>query len=306
MSFSFVGNERVLSSVDKFIRAAHIPHAIIIEGDEGTGRLTLARYIAKAAVCRDEDKKPCDNCRCCQMFEGDNHPDVIYITTEEKKKNISVAQIRALRADAYIKPHMQGKKVFIIKKADTMNEQSQNALLKVLEEPPENVVFILITESLAAFLDTIISRCVCLSLVPPEISDGIAFIKKMTGGNEKEIENALISTRGNIGKALRLLGRDSSAANALSEEFAQALFGNANALTLLRLVHPIEKDRVAAGEFIAQLKLIIADKIRENTLNPAILPRLMKMYNTVEEMQPHLITNINLSLFFTALVSRLK
>lgn len=305
MSFSFVGNARILETVNRFITAGHIPHAIIIEGDEGTGRKTLANHIAKAAVCIG-DTRPCDNCKCCRLVDGGNHPDIIYTAPEPKKKNISVAQIRQVRADAYIKPHMPGRKIFIINKADTMNEQAQNALLKTLEEPPENVLFILITESSSAFLDTIISRCVCLSLLAPSRQESIDFIKANTDASPIDIENAVDSARNNIGKALTLLGRSSTPTNALAEEFAHQLFAGAPAIELLKSVHPIEKDRVAAGEFVTQLKAIIADKIRLGQNNSIILPRLMSYYDTLSEMQPHLITNINLSLFFTALISKLK
>ena len=305
MSFSFVGNARIIETVNRFITASHIPHAIIIEGDEGTGRKTLANYIAKAAVCLSGNSV-CDDCKCCRLVDNGNHPDIIYIAPEDRKKNISVAQIRTLRNDAYIKPHMQGKKVFIINKAETLNEMAQNALLKTLEEPPENVLFILITESSYVFLDTIISRCVCLSLLAPSREESIEFVKKETGADIALCENAVDTARNNIGKALTLLGRNSAPTNALAEEFADLLFGNAPSIELLKAVLPLEKDRVAAGEFITQLKAIVADKIRLEQNNNIVLPRLLYYYDTLSDMQPHLITNINLSLFFTTLISKLK
>ncbi len=305
MSFSFVGNARIIETVNRFISAGHIPHAIIIEGDEGTGRKTLANYIAKAAVCLSGNSV-CDNCKCCRLVDTNNHPDIIYIAPEERKKNISVAQIRTLRSDAYIKPHMQGKKVFIINKAETLNEMAQNALLKTLEEPPANVLFILITESSSAFLDTIISRCVCLSLLAPSRQESIDYIKAETGIEQSLCENAVDSARNNIGKALVLLGRNSAPTNALAEEFAAQLFDNAPTIELLKSVHSLEKDRIAAGEFVSQLRAIVADKIRLEQNNAIVLPRLIKYYDTLSEMQPHLITNINLSLFFTSLISKLK
>ncbi|MBR5010935.1 MAG: hypothetical protein IKY12_00090, partial [Clostridia bacterium] len=82
--------------------------------------------------------------------------------------------------------------------------------------------------------------------------------------------------------------------------------GNAPSIELLKAVLPLEKDRVAAGEFITQLKAIIADKIRLEQNNTIVLPRLLYYYDTLSDMQPHLITNINLSLFFTSLISKLK
>ena len=112
----------------------------------------------------------------CKNAANHNHPDIIKIAPLEGKKNIAVSQVRELKSDAYIKPHMSQKKVFIIDYADTLNEQSQNALLKVLEEPPENVIFILIAETKASFLETIISRCVVLTLSTPERQTAVEYL----------------------------------------------------------------------------------------------------------------------------------
>ncbi len=305
MSFTFVGNPRVTQTVNHFIKDKHIPHAIIISGDEGTGKRTLAGYIAKAAVCLSENPV-CDTCKTCRLFDGGNHPDIIYLSPEDKKKNISVFQIREMRSSAFIKPHMSGKKVFIINKAHTMNEQSQNALLKILEEPPKNVIFILISESLSAFLDTVISRCVTLQLVEPSFNEAMDYIRANTDYDLADIENATEISRNNIGKALNQLSRNSSFAGALAQEFLNALLAGESAYSLLQLVFPLEKDRVAAGEFISRFKLLLADKIREQHTNSIVVSRLLKFYDTVCQIEPHLITNINLSLFFAGMISRLK
>lgn len=305
MIFEFAGNKRIIESVNTFIGADHIPHAIIIEGDEGLGKHTLADYIAKSAVCTGNNK-PCDNCRACTLFNGQNHPDVIFVSPEDKKKSITVAQIRTLRTDAHIKAHMQGKKVFILNKCESLSEQSQNALLKILEEPPKDVIFILITESEARLLNTIISRCVTLSLVPPETDECLEYIKKHTKKDNADILSALSSARNNIGKALTLLGSRAKKKSEIAPLFADALIENRSTLELLQLTVPLEKNRVAAAEFISELKQILSDRIRANTRDSGALARLFKMRKAVCEAEPQLITNINLPLFFSALIYKLK
>ena len=305
MIFEFAGNKRIVDSVNTFIGADHIPHAIIIEGDEGLGRHTLAGYIAKAAVCSG-NSKPCDNCRACILFNGQNHPDVILVSPEDKKKSITVAQIRALRADAYIKSHMQGKKVFILEKCENLSEQSQNALLKVLEEPPKDVIFILITESEARLLTTIISRCVTLSIVAPETDECLEYIKNHTKKDSKDILSALGSTRNNIGKALSLLGSGAKKKSEIAPVFADALLSGRSTLELLQLTVPLEKNRVASAEFTSELKQILSDKIRANSTNSENLSQLFKLRDAISEAEPQLITNINLPLFFSALIYKLK
>ena len=99
----------------------------------------FAAYIAKAAVCDGEDK-PCDKCSNCHLACVGSHPDIITISPPKGKKSITINEVRQIRNDAYVKPHKAGKKVFIIEGADVMPEQHQNALLKVIEEPPADIV----------------------------------------------------------------------------------------------------------------------------------------------------------------------
>ena len=132
MIFPLKGNARVKESVQNFILSGCLPHAIIIEGDVGTGRKTLARFLANTVVCTGEEK-PCDNCRGCHLSSIGSHPDIEAIRPAEKKKNIAVDQIRDLRETAYHSPHTADGRVFIIEQAETMNANSQNSLLKVLE-----------------------------------------------------------------------------------------------------------------------------------------------------------------------------
>lgn len=158
-----VDNGKVESAVKGFISSRRIPHAIMIEGEAQKSNLDLALYISSAAVCNGDDA-PCGVCKNCRLAEVGSHPDITRVTTLDGKKFLSVEQIRDLRADAFVKPHSASSRVFIIEEAHRMNPQAQNALLKVLEEPPKSVIFILLVPSKTMLLDTIISRCVLLSL----------------------------------------------------------------------------------------------------------------------------------------------
>lgn len=303
MSINFAGNTRVKTAVEKFISDNTIPHAILIEGDAGTGRYTLARHIAAAAVCGD-DNAPCGNCRNCKLSLGGNHPDIIFVKPEEDKKNISVAQVRSLRADAFIKSHMGGKKVIIISPAERMNEQAQNALLKVLEEPPKNVIFILITENSAMMLETIISRCVLLSLSPPNFEEGMAYLKAATDFDVANISDALKASRCNIGLALNLL-QSGNATDTRATDFAELLITGGSAYELLKITVPLEKNRVKCGEFITNLKAQISERIHARVKQNLAVDTLIRYYDIISDAEPQLITNINLSLFLSALVCKL-
>ena len=146
MSFPLVGCERLRDSILALISSDRMPHAIIIEGEDGTGKHTLAKFLAKAFVCRNENK-PCFACRDCHLADVGTHPDIEWIAPEEKKKSVSVDKVRAMKALSYTSAHTSDGRVFIIEKADTMNSASSNTLLKVLEEPPSKLLYILLCES---------------------------------------------------------------------------------------------------------------------------------------------------------------
>ena len=300
MSFPLAGNERIKAAVLAAVAEDRIPHAILIEGDKGTGRHTLARFLSEAAVCGGENP-PCGVCRGCHLAQTGVHPDISVTAPEDGKKSITVAQIRAVRNEAYIKPHMARRRVFLIDKADSMNEQAQNALLKVLEEPPGDIIFVLIAESAAALLDTIISRCTVLSLVPPEMPEAAEYLKNNSDYTDGQIKSALESTGGNIGAALESLGGGGTAAQTAAKRFAQLLISGDEA-QMLKITAPFEKSRVLADEFFKELKIATAAEIKKKLHSTSSAKALTRFYDRLSEYENALQTNVNLSLLFCALV----
>lgn len=301
MKFPIIGNDRIRESVLASVAMRRIPHAIIIEGEKGTGRHTLAKFIAKAYICTGENA-PCGVCNGCHLEETGTHPDITVTAPEDGKKNITVAQIRNLRNDAYVKPHMASGRVFIIDRADTMNEQAQNALLKVLEEPPGEIVFILITESKAALLDTVISRCTVLSLSVPETAEAVRYIKNSTEYAEEQIRNALNESGGNIGLSLEILSGGTKSASTAEEFIAYMLASDE--YNMLKLTCGFEKSRVEAGNFIKELKACTAEAVKSEHADIFTARVLTEFYNELPRFEQSLETNINLSLLFCSLVCK--
>jgi len=153
------------------VRTGKVGHAYLFVGPGGVGRRTLALAFGQFLNCeRPADGDACGECVACQKIARSNHPDVRmldiahgqYIEVPDKDhkgKEIPVDQIRALRQDAAFPPYEGRRKVFIIAEAERMNASAANSLLKILEEPPARVTFILIAESSVALLPTIVSRC---------------------------------------------------------------------------------------------------------------------------------------------------
>ncbi|MDI6772108.1 MAG: DNA polymerase III subunit delta' [bacterium] len=152
------------------VRAGKVGHAYLLVGPSGVGRRTLALAFAQFLNCERPDGDACGECDPCRRIVSGNHPDVRILDVAHGKffevpekdyrgKEIPIDQIRALRQDAAYPPYQGRRKVYIIADAERMNPNSSNSLLKILEEPPARITFILIAESAVALLPTIVSRC---------------------------------------------------------------------------------------------------------------------------------------------------
>lgn len=150
-------NNKVLDMVTELIKNKRLPHAILLHSGSPADRDELALYIASSFICTDT--LPCGICKNCMKLKNGSHPDVIIFDPEEKKeKTFKVDIVREIRADSHILPNEAVCKVYILKNVDKMNVSAQNAFLKTLEEPPAHTRFILLCESRAALLETIMSR----------------------------------------------------------------------------------------------------------------------------------------------------
>lgn len=147
-----------------FDSEGNIPHALIISGGNADKRLEYATDTACRLLCDSDSKKPCFNCVPCRKVKNFNHPDVIYPEPEKGAKTISVDTVRKMRDDAYVIPNESDCKIYIVKDAELMTPYSQNALLKVLEEPPLYAYFFILVQSKTALLGTVLSRCTLCSL----------------------------------------------------------------------------------------------------------------------------------------------
>lgn len=150
-------NPTIRPTIDEMIKNSRLPHAILIDGGNADERSELAMYLASAFIC--DDGLPCNVCRHCQKVKSGSHPDVLVIDPESlNEKTFKIGAVRDIITDAYILPNEADHKVYILKNSDKMNNQAQNALLKLIEEPPLYARFILLCESRASLLETIMSR----------------------------------------------------------------------------------------------------------------------------------------------------
>src|SRR5262249_1712310 len=157
---SFIGNQKIIERLRRKLREDRFPHGLIFSGPEGVGKHTCALMLAKALNCRNAQAGDfCNVCASCRKIDSGVHPDVQLITLEEDATQIKIAQIRQLLTVLDLQPLEGRNKVFIIDPAELLNAEAANALLKGLEEPPENSFFILITVNVHEMLMTVRSRC---------------------------------------------------------------------------------------------------------------------------------------------------
>ena len=151
------GNENLKSTLRGFASRKAFPNCFIISGAEGSGKYTAAALCAMAVTC-EGSPSPCGECPSCSKISKGISPDVITVSVPKDRKTIGVETVREIRNGAYIMPNDLSSKVYIIKDAERLTEQAQNALLKIFEEGPENTYFFLLTVNSSRLLSTMRSR----------------------------------------------------------------------------------------------------------------------------------------------------
>lgn len=145
-------------ALERAVREGQLSHAVLLEGAQEDRLAELAQTLARAALCTGSGPLPCGECPHCVKALAGSHPDLWTAGGSGAARSFHVEEIRTIRADAYIRPNEAARKVYVLLGAHTMSIQAQNALLKLLEEPPGQVLFILTAPAASLLLPTIVSR----------------------------------------------------------------------------------------------------------------------------------------------------
>ena len=200
---SLLGNQRLRDNLTQSLSRGHISHFYLISGPRGSGRHTLARLLAAAILCQKEDR-PCLSCNPCRKVMEGNHPD--FITVEDPEhKTTAVKIVRQYREDMFIRPNESEYKVYLF--PQELGTEGQNALLKILEEPPSYGVFILLTDNPEKILPTVRSRCTELKLQAiPEKLLHRQLRQDFPEAPEEDLQAAISRSGGFLGPAREILG----------------------------------------------------------------------------------------------------
>ena len=202
---ALAGNASLKGQLERQTARRGLSHAYIISGAPLSGKRTLAGLLAAALVCSGApEQAPCLSCPGCRKAMAGIHPDIITLAPEGRE--ITVAQVRALRADAYIRPNEAGRKVYIIQQAQSMNQSAQNAMLKLLEEGPAYAAFLFLTDNAAALLPTVRSRCESLALSPVTAEEAMTYLAgRFPQLPESQLQAAALACQGRLGLAVEQL-----------------------------------------------------------------------------------------------------
>ena len=205
MDFSgFLGNTDLKQRLSAAFRAKKTSHCYLLCGPDGSGKHTLAAILSAALQC-EEPNAPCYHCAACRKILNGTHPDVITVDDPEKK-TVSVELIRRLQSDAYIRPNEGQRKIYLIPRAQDMTDNAQNALLKLMEEPPSYAVFLLLTNNAEKLLATVRSRCAELRLEPVSRQEALSWLRGQYPQQSPEsLQAAFLRSGGYLGQAAALL-----------------------------------------------------------------------------------------------------
>ncbi len=321
------GNEQSKKRLGSAIRGGTLAHAFLISGPEGSGKLTFAKEISAALNCEMKSDPavalPCHRCNSCRRIFSDGFIDVKTLSKSKDKATIGVNEVRYFREDMFLSATESDYKIYIINDAEKMTPNAQNALLKVLEEPPSNVIIFLLSASDDAILTTIKSRTQYISMQRFDESELASYFGSAANGQGE----LLMCADGCIGRAKELMGDGSAAAISMrqtTEKLIEAMKPGEPYSALYSAIKelPTKKDELACA--LENLTVALRDLIllkldrgapclfftsREKGISLAgemSAKRLIAIYDIVRDSLEDLLKNANVSAMITCLGARIK
>ncbi len=333
------GNDATRARIGAAVMAARVPHAFLIDGCRGSGRYTLALEISAALNCENRHREgydlPCRLCSRCRQILGEGHVDIHVLARDEGKATIGVDEVKALRADMFLSATEAEQKVYIIRDADRLTPEAQNALLIVLEEPPRGVVIMLLAAGTDKILTTIKSRAQYIPMERFSLEKIEEYLRKtdkeadrVAASDYEGFRLALLSSDGSIGRAKELLtpGRREEIAerNEIILGVMRALDKGAPFTSLYRAISALPTKRVELTEALESLISAVRDTIAlhydedielsfftsreeaQDISDRVGLSRLNRIYDILLDTHSDNSKNANITTLVASLASRIR
>lgn len=331
---NFLENNETKRRIAIDIQNGTLFHSIMLVGNDGVGKKFFAYQIAAALSCEkkhsDDYPLPCGECASCKKILGGNSLDVVFFDREEQG-SFGVDKVRELRDDAVVTSNELDFKVYILDDFHLMTAQAQNAALKILEEPPKNVYFILLCKDVQNVLETVLSRVIQFEIRPLTEGSVRRFLSENYNNellkNQQKFEEILKFSRGCLGTAIEATVSDSEKYNELIEEYKlpekmfSLISNRSQKLQMIDVINGLPKDRLTLASFFSDMECAARDIIayknspeaslkyyisRDSVMQAAMSLPVRKVYMIVElsgDTRDQCLRNTNIQLLKDKYVS---
>lgn len=315
MSFQDIkGQDKAVQIIKNYLRSGSLQGVYLFAGPEGIGKKLTAQTLAKALNCLNKEDDSCDTCSSCLKIEGAQHPD-IHLIEPIHSDALKIEYIRDLKKQANLKAYEAKKKIFIINDAHNLTAEAENALLKIMEEPPQHTVIILVTSKPNLLFKTIISRCKMVRFFPLGRQRLQETLKQDYASGDSLAHFLAYFSEGRLGTALRLkespdLLREK---NRIIDEFVLLRkpgpdnFSRDNLREQLNVLASWFRDLYLLKTGMAQAEMINLDRKDEllRTMGRYSLFELDEIFDFISQSFLYLDQNININLLVSNLRTQL-